>query len=137
MAFRIARVSERILPLRGGKEVHVSELTRQQLKLGHDVSVLFRCGDGESVSPAGSHRIVLPSAARRLDGLAGTALFGAVAARVVAASPKSVTVRVQGDFSGMRPVPSTDETCSGVTDETCSGVTDETCSRGSLGFRKA
>jgi glycosyltransferase involved in cell wall biosynthesis len=54
---RIVRVSERVTPAPGGREVHVRELSRRQALSGHDVRLLYRVG-GEDGWPFESSCLV-------------------------------------------------------------------------------
>ncbi|WP_082590391.1 glycosyltransferase family 4 protein [Phycicoccus sp. Soil748] len=76
---KILRIAERTLPLRGGKEVHVAELTRAQVAMGHEVTLLYSAGDGGLDGQ--SQQIMLPSVARQFRGLSRTFLFAAAATR--------------------------------------------------------
>jgi glycosyltransferase involved in cell wall biosynthesis len=99
VTLRVLRVSERIPPLRGGKEIHVAELTRAQVSAGHDIAVLYRFGDDSQLASPGIP-VTLPPPVAALGGLAGTALFSAAAARRARrrAAPPDV-VHVHGDLA--------------------------------------
>lgn len=97
-ALSILRVSERVPPLRGGKEIHVSELTKVQVDRGHDVHVLFRSGNrSELAAPATVVEPVRPF--RAVDGLMGTALFSHACARVAQERFRPDIVHLHGDFT--------------------------------------
>lgn len=93
----VVRVAERIPPLPGGKEIHVQELTRAQLKAGDDVHLIYRLGDAGEI-PCQAHRVELRGWFGRWTG-AITALFFSVAAavRVLRADHEDV-VHLHGDF---------------------------------------
>lgn len=92
------RVSERIPPLRGGKEIHIAELTRAQVDSGNDVEVLYRSGDDIHIA-APATRVAVPRPLRHVRGLAGTALFAAAAARSASALVPPDLVHVHGDLA--------------------------------------
>ena len=42
---KILRIYTRLPPLIGGMENHIAQLTKEQIKLGHDVVIYFNKGD--------------------------------------------------------------------------------------------
>lgn len=98
MGLNVLRLSERVPPLRGGKEVHVAELTRAQVNAGHDVQILYRAGDSAQLA-APAIRVQLPPPLTHLGGLAGTALFSATAAAQARKLAKFDIVHAHGDIA--------------------------------------
>lgn len=94
---RVLRVSERIPPLSGGKEVHVLELTRQQTAAGLDVTTLYRTGDG-SLLAGYAHQVRLPRAVRDMGGLPGTSIFGALARQQMRSFADFDVIHLHGDI---------------------------------------
>lgn len=84
--------------MRGGKEIHVAELTRAQVALGHRVQVLYRHGDQSSLA-APAVRIALPPPIGGLGGLPGTALFAAAAAHRARRMRRPDVVHAHGDWT--------------------------------------
>ena len=41
---KILRIYTRLPPLIGGMEIHIAQLTKEQIKLGHDVKIYFNKG---------------------------------------------------------------------------------------------
>ena len=41
---KILRIYQRLPPLLGGMENHIAQLTREQIKLGHEVIIFFKQG---------------------------------------------------------------------------------------------
>lgn len=96
--YSILRVSERIPPLPGGKEVHVSELTRAQVAAGHRVRVLYAKGDGSKLDSS-AEQIMVPGLLRGRQGLACTAAFASAAARSANRLPCVDLIHVHGDLT--------------------------------------
>ena len=42
---KILRIYTRLPPLIGGMEIHIAQLTKEQIKLGHDVKIYFNKGN--------------------------------------------------------------------------------------------
>jgi glycosyltransferase involved in cell wall biosynthesis len=98
MGLSVLRVSERIPPFPGGKEVHVAELTLAQTRAGHDVRVLYRAGDGSRLA-APATAVTLPPPLAGVGGLAGTALFAAAGWRRAARFGRPDIVHAHGDLT--------------------------------------
>ena len=45
ISMKILRIYTRLPPLIGGMENHIAQLTKEQIKLGHDVVIYFNKGD--------------------------------------------------------------------------------------------
>jgi glycosyltransferase involved in cell wall biosynthesis len=97
---RIARISEYVVPCPGGKEIHVDELTRGELRSGHDVELFFRFGAPGLASPAAT-RVRLPNRYTPSSRVLWTMAFARRARRLVAhrhrVAPFDV-VHLHGDF---------------------------------------
>ncbi len=91
------RIAERIPPLPGGKEIHVSELTRAQANAGHHVRVLFRSGDGRSLA-APSVRVTPTIPTGHVGGAIGSGLFAVAAARQVMRIRRPDVIHAHGDW---------------------------------------
>jgi glycosyltransferase involved in cell wall biosynthesis len=76
---RIARVSEYVAPCPGGKEIHVSELSRHEVLAGHEVELFYRFG-APSLDAVAAHECRLPNRYHRESRLEWTYLFGRRAA---------------------------------------------------------
>lgn len=96
---RIARIAERVPPCRGGKEIHVAELSRRQAA-DHEVEVFFGHGDASTVgAPVRQIRFVVP--AKWSGRLPATAAFLLAAAPVVLLRHRRSrfdVVHAHGDF---------------------------------------
>lgn len=91
-------MSERVPPLRGGKEIHVAALTLAQVEAGHEVEFLYRYGDGEDLASP-TFRVELPRRVAGVGGLMGTALFSAAAARRARSLGLPDIVHLHGDLA--------------------------------------
>lgn len=98
---QIVRVSYRVPPMPGGMERHVECLTREQVALGHRVTMVFRHG---CTVPQGAVRLALPSGplsrmlAPAVDRLTFAAEAAAVIRRLCDGSDSSVDlVHLHGD----------------------------------------
>lgn len=100
---KILRVSERILPMPGGKEIHVAELTQEQALLGHDIHVIYRFGDG-LLQGGSSTRVHLPRPLASLRGGRGTAMFGYLSSKLAAHRNRPDVLHVHGDFIDAWPL---------------------------------
>lgn len=98
MGLNVLRMSERIPPLRGGKEIHVAELTRAQVDAGHELLVLYRSGDGRTLG-APAVRVGMPAPLTGLRGLTATAVFSAAAARSARALKRPDLIHAHGDLA--------------------------------------
>jgi glycosyltransferase involved in cell wall biosynthesis len=98
LALRVMRMSERVPPCRGGKEIHVAALTRAQVEAGHDVQLLYRCGQGEDLASS-TIRVELPRPVADIGGLVGTAWFSATAARRAKGLVPPDIVHLHGDIA--------------------------------------
>lgn len=94
---RIARVSERSVPLPGGKEIHVAELSRAQVAQGHDVTMYIRSGSSEIDGVLIKQIRPLPPLGRA-PGLIGTAAFMQSVARLMKRSSDYDLVHLHGDL---------------------------------------
>lgn len=94
---RIVRITERSLPVPGGKEVHVTELSRTQAARGHDVRMYIRFGsteqDGVSIE-----RLVTRPPFQATTGLVGTVAFMRQVTHALPRSPTPDLVHLHGDL---------------------------------------
>lgn len=100
-SLRVLRLSERVPPLRGGKEIHVAELTRHQVAYGDIVHLYYRYGDGTSVGATSATRISLPE---RLSGALGSCLLAFAVARRRRSLPSVDVIHLHGDFAEVPPL---------------------------------
>ena len=98
-SLRLIRVSEYAPPSPGGKEVHVRELSRRQVRRGHAVCVAYRVG-GESDWPFMSMPSVRNAKiARRLPRSVVSSVFLAVSVAKIALNRSSAdVVHFHGDY---------------------------------------
>lgn len=95
---RVLRVSERVPPQPGGKEIHVLELTRQQTAAGIHVTTFYRTGDGALLS-GDAHQIRLPKPVRNVGGLAGTSIFSSLARQRMKSFEDFEVLHLHGDIA--------------------------------------
>lgn len=97
---RVLRISERIPPLAGGKEIHVQELTRRSVAMGDDVHLAYRLGDPGA---AASTRISLPTPLDSWSTAPRSAVFAAAAAFRLRHRAADV-IHLHGDFPEVPPL---------------------------------
>lgn len=100
-SLRVLRISERVPPLRGGKEIHVAELTRHQVAHGDTVHLYYRYGDGAGLGASTATRI---SFTEHLSGALGSCLLALAVARRRRSLPTVDVIHLHGDFAEIPPL---------------------------------
>jgi len=96
---KILRLYTRLPPLPGGMENHIAQLTREQIKLGHDVSIYFNQGSCVSVNDIQITKIPLFKIRPQFIGL--LIFHFLVLVRLLINSSKFDVVHIHGDWSSM------------------------------------
>lgn len=97
---RVLRISERIPPLPGGKEIHVQELTRRSMASGDRVHLAYRLGESDVPEHT---RIRLPRSVEKWSTAPrSTAFATAVALRL--RSLEVDVIHLHGDFTELPPL---------------------------------
>jgi len=96
---RILRLYTRLPPLPGGMENHITQLTRGQIKLGHEVSIYFNQGDQVTSNDIQITKIPLHKIRPQFTGL--LIFHFLVLVRVLINRAKFDIVHIHGDWSSL------------------------------------
>ena len=96
---KILRIYTRLPPLIGGMENHIVQLTKEQIKIGHDVSIYFNHGDSLTTNDVQVTKIPLFKIKPQFIGLLVFHLL--VLVRLIINRRKFDVVHIHGDWSSM------------------------------------